>query len=358
MLIKELELNRFRNYESQRLEFDEGINIIYGDNGEGKTNIIEAIYLMSLGRSFRTSKDKEMINLNADTSYIKALVESSSRKFKIEYRLNRVTKKAIKINGVPIEKLTELLGIVNVVIFSPEDLKLVKEGPKERRAFIDREISQIRPKYYQLLNSYHKNLIQRNNLLKEFNIDKVLLDVYDYNLSEIGYQIIKYREEFLEEIAKIAYENHYKISSEKEELKIGYEKNILVGTQEEYYNILKENQTKDIYKKTTSFGIHKDDIDIKINGIDLRSYGSQGQKRSAAISLKLSEIELIYKLKGEYPIVLLDDIFSELDPMRQNMLLDTFKKTQTFVTAAEDVNVNIDVSSTKYRVNQKSVQKV
>lgn len=356
MLIKKLELNRFRNYESQILEFDDGINIIYGNNGEGKTNIVEAIYLMSLGRSFRTSRDKEMINLNAETSYIKSLVESSGREFKIEYRIDKTAKKAIKINSLPIEKLTELLGIVNVVIFSPEDLKLVKEGPKERRAFIDREISQIRPKYYQLLHSYHKNLIQRNNLLKDFDIDKILLDVYDSNLSEIGYKIIEYREEFLREIAEIASDNHYKISSGKENLEINYEKNISVKSKEDYYSIMKDSQNKDILKKTTSFGIHKDDIDIKINGIDLRSYGSQGQKRSAAISLKLSEIELIYRLKGEYPIVLLDDIFSELDPMRQNMLLDTFKKTQTFVTAAEDVNV--DIKNTKYRVSGQKVQKL
>ena len=356
MLIKKLELNRFRNYESQILEFDDGINIIYGNNGEGKTNIVEAIYLMSLGRSFRTSRDKEMINLNAETIYIKSLVESSGREFKIEYRIDKTAKKAIKINSLPIEKLTELLGIVNVVIFSPEDLKLVKEGPKERRAFIDREISQIRPKYYQLLHSYHKNLIQRNNLLKDFDIDKILLDVYDSNLSEIGYKIIEYREEFLREIAEIASDNHYKISSGKENLEINYEKNISVKSKEDYYSIMKDIQNKDILKKTTSFGIHKDDIDIKINGIDLRSYGSQGQKRSAAISLKLSEIELIYRLKGEYPIVLLDDIFSELDPMRQNMLLDTFKKTQTFVTAAEDVNV--DIKNTKYRVSGQKVQKL
>lgn len=356
MLIKKLELNRFRNYESQILEFDDGINIIYGNNGEGKTNIVEAIYLMSLGRSFRTSRDKEMINLNAETSYIKSLVESSGREFKIEYKIDKTSKKAIKINSLPIEKLTDLLGIVNVVIFSPEDLKLVKEGPKERRAFIDREISQIRPKYYQLLHSYHKNLIQRNNLLKDFEIDKILLDVYDSNLSEIGYKIIEYREEFLREIAEIASDNHYKISSGKENLEINYEKNISAKSKEDYYSIMKDSQNKDILKKTTSFGIHKDDIDIKINGIDLRSYGSQGQKRSAAISLKLSEIELIYRLKGEYPIVLLDDIFSELDPMRQNMLLDTFKKTQTFVTAAEDVNV--DIKNTKYRVSGQKVQKL
>lgn len=355
MIIKQLELNRFRNYKSQQIEFDPGINIIYGDNGEGKTNIVEAIYIMSLGRSFRTSKDKEMINLEAETSYIKATVENLQRSFKIEYKISKNSKKAIKINGLPIEKLTELLGIVNVVIFSPEDLKLVKEGPKERRSFMDREISQIRPKYYQLLNSYHKNLVQRNNLLKNQKIDEVLLDVYDYTLSDTGYKIMVYREEFINEIKEIAYKNHYRISSGKEHLEIGYDKDIEISSKEEYFNILKENHAKDIFRKTTGFGIHKDDMDIKINGIDLRSYGSQGQKRSAAISLKLSEIELIKNIKGEYPIVLLDDIFSELDPKRQHMLLETFKDTQTFVTAAEDVD--IDIKNTKYKVKNGNIEK-
>lgn len=356
MLIKELELNRFRSYESQKIEFDKGINIIYGNNGEGKTNIVEAIYLLSIGRSFRTSKDKEMINLNYDTSYIKALVENNQRQFKIEYKIGRSSKKAIKINSLPIEKLTELLGIINVVIFSPEDLRLVKDGPKERRSFIDREISQIKPKYFQLLSSYHKTLIQRNNLLKEQNIDKILLDVYDDNLSKIGWQIMEYRQDFLDKIAKIAAKNHYKISSKKEILEIEYEKNLEVSSKEEYYNRLKKNQSTDILRKTTGVGVHKDDINIKLNNIDLRSYGSQGQKRSAAISLKLSEIELINNLKGEYPVVLLDDIFSELDKERQAMLLETFKNTQTFVTTAEDVH--IDIENTKFHVVKGHVAKI
>lgn len=355
MFIKELELNRFRNYESQKIEFENGINIIHGNNGEGKTNIIEAIYLLSIGRSFRTSRDKEMIKLGSETGYIKSKIESMGREFKIEYRISKSGKKAIKINGIPIDKLTQLLGIINVVIFSPEDLKLVKEGPKERRSFIDREISQIRPKYYQLLSVYHKNLVQRNNLLKNKDVDKVLLDVYDSTLADSGYQIMCYREEFINEIKEIAQKNHLSISSGKELLDIGYEKNVNAENAEEYKNLLKEKHDADIFRKTTSVGIHKDDLDIKINGIDLRSYGSQGQKRSAAISLKLSEIELIKKIKGEYPVVLLDDIFSELDPKRQHMLLETFSKTQTFVTVAEDMEIN--VNNTKYRVKNANIEK-
>ena len=355
MLIRELELYRFRNYESQHIEFENGINIIHGDNGEGKTNIIEAIYLLSIGRSFRTAKDREMINLAHETGYIKSRVESMGREFKIEYRISKSGKKAIKINGVPVDRLNQLLGIINVVIFSPEDLRLVKEGPRERRSFIDREISQIRPKYYQLLSVYHKNLLQRNNLLKNPAADRLLIDVYDSALAESGYRIMCYREEFINEIREIARKNHLSISSGKEILEIGYEKNVNAGSETEYMSILRESREKDIFRKTTSSGVHRDDLDIRINGIDLRSYGSQGQKRSAAISLKLSEIELIKNIRGEYPVVLLDDIFSELDPKRQHMLLETFKETQTFVTVAEEMDIETD--NTKYRVKSGSIEK-
>lgn len=348
MQIKELELNRFRNYDSQRIEFDPGINIIYGNNGEGKTNIVEAVYILSFGRSFRTSKDKEMIHLGSETSYVRALVNSQGRDYKIDYRLSKSIKKAIKINNLPIEKLSDLLGTINVVVFSPEDLKLVKEGPKERRSFIDREISQIKPRYYELISNYHKTLLQRNNLLKMQNPDQTLLEVYEHTLGTTGFRIIEYREEFLKRIADISKKNHKSISSGKEELVIEYEKDVKADSAQEYISILGKNRDNDILRRTTNKGIHKDDIDIKINGIDLRSFGSQGQKRSAAISIKLSEIELIKEIKGEYPIVILDDIFSELDKSRQHMLLETIKHTQTFVTTAEEFN--IDVQTTKYHV--------
>ncbi len=353
MRILKIEINRFRNYYQEMIEFDQGVNIFFGNNGQGKTNILEAIYMLSLGRSFRTNKDKDMISLGSETAYVRAIVESQGREYKIEYRIDSKTKKVIKINGVPISKITELLGIVNVVIFSPEDLSLVKDGPKERRNFIDRELSQLRPRYYLLLNNYYKSLTQRNNILKEKNVDEILLEVYDEQLAANGVEIIKYRQEFVNKISKIAMDNHEKISSGKEELFLKYEKSIVADTLEEYKKILAEHREKDLIRKTTTVGIHRDDLDIQINGIDLRSYGSQGQKRSAAISLKLSEIRLVKEIKGEYPIVLLDDIFSELDKERQYMLLESIQHTQTFVTTAEDIEVGSETK--KYRIESGSV---
>lgn len=353
MRVLQMELNRFRNYNAQQISFDDGVNIFFGNNGEGKTNILEAIYMLSLGRSFRTNKEKDMISLGFETSYVKAMVESGGREYKIEYRIDAKSKKAIKINGIPISKITELLGIINVVIFSPEDLGLVKDGPKERRNFIDRELSQLRPKYYILLNNYYKSLLQRNNLLKS-DFDEILMDVYDEQLASNGVEIIRYRREFIEKIGRIATENHTKISGGKEHLSVLYEQSLSVDTKEEYLKELKASRDKDIFRKTTTRGIHRDDLNIQLGGIDLRSYGSQGQKRSAAISLKLSEIRLVKEIKGEYPIVLLDDIFSELDKQRQQMLLESIQHTQTFVTTAEDAAIDLDAK--KYRIKGGSVQ--
>lgn len=356
MQLLKLELNRFRNYKHEIISFDDGVNIFFGNNGEGKTNILEAIYMLSLGRSFRTNKDRDMINLEGQTAYVRAIVESSGKEYKIEYKIDSKIKKAIKINGLPIDRISELLGIINVVIFSPEDLSLVKDGPKERRNFIDRELSQLRPKYYGALNDYYKNLAQKNNLLKNKEIDPLLLDVYDEQLARYGLEIINFRQDFINKISRIANENHYKISSRKENLTIDYEKSIEASSRDEYYQALKETRERDIQRGTSSKGIHRDDLKIEINGIDLRTYGSQGQKRSAAISLKLSEIELIYEMRGEYPLVLLDDIFSELDRERQIMLLDSIKHTQTFVTTAEDID--IPLKTVKFLVKKGTTKKI
>ena len=356
MRLIKLELNRFRNYRHETISFDDGVNIFFGNNGEGKTNVLEAVYMLSLGRSFRTSKDKDMINLDSESLYVRALVESFGKEYKIEYKIDSKIKKAIKINGLPIERISELLGIINVVIFSPEDLSLVKEGPKERRNFMDRELSQLRPRYYGLLSDYYKNLSQRNNLLKNKGIDPILLDVYDDQLANYGSQLIKFRQEFVNKISLIADKNHYKISSGKENLTVAYERSIDADNKEDYLDELKSYRDRDIQRGTTSKGIHRDDLKIEINGIDLRTYGSQGQKRSAAISLKLSEIELIHEMKGQYPIVLLDDIFSELDKDRQIMLLDSIRHTQTLVTTAEDID--IPLKTVKFHVEKGSTKKI
>lgn len=341
MEIKSLSISNFRNYKSADIEFGNNINMIIGKNGQGKTNLIEGIYMLSLGRSFRTNKDKEMVMFDTQNSYISSLVTSRDREYKIEIKMGKDVKKAIKINSIPIEKLSDLLGIINIVIFSPEDLKLVREGPKERRSFMDRELSQIRPSYYQILYTYQKTLLQRNNLLKKDKVDKGLLDVYDLQLASSGWKIMQYRKEFIEKIGKVANRNHSRISGGKENLSVIYSPNakVLDKSSSDLEIMMRNSRDEDLSRRTTTIGPHKDDLSIFINDMELRSFGSQGQKRSAAISLKLSEIELIYEEKGEYPVVLLDDIFSELDINRQRMLLENLDGIQTFVTTTEIIDI-------------------
>ncbi len=350
MLIKNITLSNFRNYCEAEADFSNKLNLIIGKNGQGKTNLIEAIYMLSLGRSFRTNKDKEMMMFDTINTYISSHICAMNRDYKIEIKLGKDIKKAVKINSIPIEKLTDLLGIINIVIFSPEDLKLVREGPKERRAFMDREISQLRPNYYSLIHKYQKILNQRNNLLKNIKIDENLLDVYDEQLAIVSQKIMAYRKEFINNITPIANANHYKISSGKENLNIEYLPNMISNASEVFdknyiFDRFKKNRIDDIRRRTTTIGTHKDDIGIYLGDMDLRSFGSQGQKRSAAISLKLSEIELIYQEKNEYPVVLLDDIFSELDISRQKMLMDSLSEIQTFVTTTEAIDFNKEVKT-------------
>ena len=350
MIIKNIKISNFRNYSHIETGFSENLNLIIGENGQGKTNLIEAIYMLSIGRSFRTNKDKDMMMFEQNSTYICSNIVSMGRNYKIEIKLGKDIKKAVKINSIAIEKLTELLGIINIVIFSPEDLKLVREGPKERRNFMDREISQIRPNYYSLIHNYQKILIQRNNLLKNIKIDDNLLDVYDEQLAITAQKIMTYRKDFLDNISPIASANHYKISSGKEKLIIKYQPNIHFKISDDYNYIMalfKKSRLEDIRRKTTTVGPHKDDIGIYLGDMDLRSFGSQGQKRSAAISLKLSEIQLIYEEKNEYPVVLLDDIFSELDISRQKMLIDSLSEMQTFVTTTEAIDFNKEVKTYK-----------
>ena len=341
MHIKSLQLVNFRNYNNLYLEFNDKVNLLVGKNGQGKTNIVESIYMLSFGKSFRTSKDKEVIKFDTDNLYIGGSFLKNDFKGLVEIAIGK-NKKGIKINKVHIQKMYELLGNINVVIFSPEDLKLVKEGPKERRSFIDKEISQIMPKYYKYLTNYNKTLFQKNKLLKSNFIDNNLLDVYDENLARYGSYIYILRRDFIKKISNIAQEMHTSLTNELEMLEISY-KNQLNIDQEDTINTvytkflekLESSRTHDIETRTTRYGIHKDDLNILVNGIDVRLYGSQGQQRTASISLKLSEIELIKNEVGEYPILILDDVFSELDETRQKLLVTNLDKVQMFITTAE-----------------------
>lgn len=348
MHIKSLQLINFRNYDNLHLSFNNNINLLIGSNGQGKTNILESIYMLALGKSFRTSKDKELVKFETQNSYIGGLFSKNENDNTIEIIFGIDRKKGVKINKIFIEKFVQLLGIFNVVVFSPEDLKLVKEGPKERRKFIDREISQIVPKYYYYISSYNKILFQRNKLLKSSNIDSNLLDVFDEELANYGTYIYLYRRQFISKIELIARKIHNKLTYDNEYLELKYLNQINLNSNDKYkeiklkfLNSLKSSRDTDIYNRNTKIGPHKDDLNVLINNLEVRLYGSQGQQRTCSISLKLSEIELIKEEIGEYPVLLLDDIFSELDEKRQKLLIENLDNIQIFITSAEDSHMRI-----------------
>ncbi|OPJ55460.1 DNA replication/repair protein RecF [Alkalithermobacter paradoxus] len=343
MYIENLRIINFRNYDEAYLKFNKHINLLLGRNGQGKTNILEAIYMLSIGKSFRTNKDGEIVKFGKENSYIGGSYVKYSRNNTIEIGLRKNNKKGIKINKVSIDKIGHILGKFNVVVFSPEDLRLVKEGPSERRKFIDREISQIIPKYYNHLYNYNKILGQRNKVLKNVNVDAALLDVFDDSLSNEGAWIYIYRRRFVDKIKMLSKQIHDKLTDGVENLDIKYISQIDIqrddsheSIKSRFYEKLKNNIQSDIMNKVTKIGPHRDDIQIIINDLDVKLYGSQGQQRTAAISLKLSQIELINEEVKEYPVVLLDDIFSELDEKRQKLLIDSLGEIQIFITSAEE----------------------
>ncbi|MCC0633352.1 MULTISPECIES: DNA replication/repair protein RecF [unclassified Clostridioides] len=341
MKLKSLQLVNFRNYEKLHLEFNGKVNLLVGKNGQGKTNIVESIYMLSFGKSFRTNKDREMVRFNSENLYVGGSFSKYNKYSLIELIIGK-DKKGIRINKVPLQKMQELLGNLNVVIFSPEDLRLVKEGPKERRTFIDKEISQIIPKYYNYLTNYNKILSQRSRVLKSIHVDEALLDVYDDTLAKYGSYIYILRRDFIKKIANISEHMHMNLTNGIEKLSIKYKTQINItdeDTIETVYNKflakLSSNRPNDIESRTTRYGIHKDDLNIFINDLDARLFGSQGQQRTASISLKLSEIELIKNEVEEYPVLILDDVFSELDEARQKLLVNNLSNVQMFITSAE-----------------------
>lgn len=334
MIIESLELKNFRNYESLEISFDKGKNILYGDNAQGKTNILEALYLCSTSKSHKGSKDRDIIRFGEEEAHIKLIIRKNDIPFRIDMHLKKSKTKGIAINGVPIKKSSELFGVNNIIFFSPEDLAIIKNGPSERRKFIDMELCQIDKFYLHNLLNYNKIINQRNFLLKELNykFDKSLygtLDVWDMQMADYGNKIIKRREEFIKQINEIIIHIHDKLSGGKEILNIKYEPNTDAESLEE--NISKSRE-KDIKLKTTCVGPHRDDLGFYLKDMDIRKFGSQGQQRTAALSLKLSEIEFVKKVINDEPILLLDDVMSELDSNRQNYLLDSINDIQTIIT--------------------------
>lgn len=332
MIIESIELMNYRNYNELHMDFNQGTNILYGDNAQGKTNILEAIYFCATSKSHRGSKDREIIKFEHDESHIKMCIRKDDVPYRIDMHLKKSRPKGIAINGVPIKKASELFGVVNIVCFSPEDLNIIKNGPAERRRFIDLELCQLNKLYVHSLVQYNHIIIQRNKLLKDISFKpeyESTLDVWDLQLSKYGIEIIRYREEFIKNLNEIIKDIHFQLSGEKEFLKIMYVPDVEAN---ELEAALKKSRLQDIKQKTTSKGPHRDDIGFYVNDIDIRKYGSQGQQRTTALSLKLAEIELVKTLINDYPILLLDDVLSELDSSRQNHLLSEINHIQTMIT--------------------------
>ncbi|MBE5964449.1 MAG: DNA replication/repair protein RecF [Lachnospiraceae bacterium] len=332
MIIESIDLKNYRNYDILNLSFDKNINIFHGDNAQGKTNILEAIYVVSTTKSHRTSKDRELISFENDESHIKAIINKKGISYRIDMHLKKNKTKGIAVNGIPIKKSKDLFGIVNIVFFSPEDLNIVKNGPSERRRFIDMELCQLNKIYMSNLDNYNKSLMQRNKLLKElgFNRENMdTLDLWDMNLVKYGKEVIKSRTEFVEKLNTIIKEIHKNLTGGNETIDIKYEPSVTIDN---FEKILSKNRQSDIKTGNTNYGPHKDDLCFEIEGIDVRKYGSQGQQRTVALSLKLSEIELVKTIINDNPILLLDDVLSELDAKRQNYLLNSIKDVQTIIT--------------------------
>lgn len=332
MIVKSLELSNFRNYEQLNIQFDLKNNIFYGDNAQGKTNILEGIYLCGTTRSHKGSKDKEMIKIGQDEAHLKMIIEKNGIEKKIDMHLKRNKSKGAAIDGIPIRKSSEIIGMINMIFFSPEDLAIIKSGPEMRRKFIDMELCQLDCIYLSNLENYNKTLKQRNVLLKQISNNSSLkdtLDVWDEQLIKYGKSVIERRDEFIKELSDIVTDIHYKLSGNTEIITIKYDKNIECDNFEKK---LSQQREKDIFMGSTSLGPHRDDISFYIKDIDIRKFGSQGQQRTSALSLKLSEIELVKRRIKEEPILLLDDVLSELDRKRQNHLLNSIVNTQTIIT--------------------------
>ncbi len=332
MIMKSLELFHFRNYDFLDLTFDQGTNIFYGDNAQGKTNILEAVFLSATTKSHKGSKDKDIIQFGNEEAHIRTYLEKEDLEYKIDMHLRSSRSKGIAINGQKIKKAAELLGLLNVVFFSPEDLSIIKNGPSERRRFVDMELCQIDSFYLYNLNHYNKIVNQRNRLLKDLSFQpdlKETLGIWDAQLISYGSKIIERRELFVRQLNEIIYGIHKKLSGGKEELRIVYEPDVTLDNFKEKCG---NNQERDIKLKQTTTGPHRDDFSFIADSIDLRKYGSQGQQRTAALSLKLAEIELVKKISKDTPLLLLDDVLSELDGSRQNYLLNSIGDIQTMIT--------------------------
>lgn len=359
MIITSLELQNYRNYSNLKMEFEDGVNVLYGDNAQGKTNILESIYLSGTTKSHKGSKDREIIRFQEEESHIRLFLIKNDIEHKIDVHLRKNKTKGVAIDGISIKKYNDLFGLIHIVFFSPEDLSIIKNGPSERRRFINMELCQLDKIYFYHLTRYNKILKQRNNLLKQISFKPELeatLDIWDEQFVQCGIEIIRRRNEFVKNIHKISSKIHRSLSGNKEKLQVIYEPDV---TEKEFASELLKKRATDIRFMTTQVGPHRDDIRFMVNDVDIRRFGSQGQQRTTSLSLKLSEIELVKKVTKDTPVLLLDDVLSELDQNRRNFLLDSIKNVQTIVTCTgldEFIHSRLYVD-TMYYVNNGSVER-
>lgn len=345
MYIKKINLQNFRNYEQQEIILNKGINIFYGNNAQGKTNILESIFICAMGKSFRAKRDKELINLNEKQAKVEVEYEKKDRDGKIQINID--DKKEIFINKIKIKKLSELLGNINIVIFSPDDIELIKDGPQKRRRFLNMMISQLKPAYLYQLNLYNKTLEQRNNYLRQIkyeNKPEEMLEIWDKKLAEHAAEIYTYRRKYVEKLKEKIKIIHKNITGGEEDIKIEYFSDC--SEEKKYFEQLQKNRKIDIIKGYTSKGIHRDDFVTKINEKEVNIYGSQGQQRTVILSLKLAELYVVKEEIGEDPILLLDDFMSELDEERRKNFLENITDTQVLITATHKIvleNLNYNV---------------
>ena len=331
MVIKKICLENFRNYEKQEIYLNENINVFYGNNAQGKTNILEALYYSALGRSFRTYKDAELIKFEKDMAKINVCYEKNNRDNEIEIVLKKSEKKAIKLNQIKVNKNSELIGNLNIVIFSPDDIIILKQAPQFRRKFLDILISQLKPNFVHILSEYNKVLDQRNAMLKSKQTETI--DIWNEQLATLAEKVCNYRKMYIDKLQEKLSLVHPMVTNSKEKIKILYKTKFT--TKNEFLNLLEKNLNVDLYKGYTSIGPHRDDFEIYINENLLNIYGSQGQHRTAILSLKIAEMEILKEEVGENPVLLLDDVTSELDLERISLIFSRIKEYQVFITCTD-----------------------
>ena len=362
MRIKSAKLNHFRNYETCEFTPCTGVNVLLGDNGQGKTNLLEAIYLCCTGRSHRTHSDKDLIRYDADFASVYVESEKTDGSHQVEVIMPASGKRRIKIAGREASRSGELMGHVTGVLFSPEDLRTVKDGPAERRRMIDMTLAQLRPAYYYALQRYNRALKQRNEALRAAAISPSIidtLDMWDEQIASVGAELMRQRRDYIMKLSAIASETYLEIAGGRETLSVSYQPNVTSGDDaQSIMDALFTARGSDLRRMTTSVGPHRDEILLAIDGREVRTFGSQGQQRTTALSLRLSELSVMRDEMGEWPVLMLDDVMSELDPSRRRQLIRRLDGIQTIVTCTDEEDLAGAEIGAAWRVHGAEIEKI